>query len=46
VGKGKISLNDFRKIIEAKDRKFAGSNVAPHALFLVGIKYPKEIFIE
>ena len=46
VGKGKISLNDFRKIIEAKDRKFAGSNVAAHALFLVGIKYPKEIFIE
>jgi tRNA pseudouridine38-40 synthase len=46
VGKGKLSLNDFRKIIEAKDRKFAGSNVAPNALFLVGIKYPKEIFIE
>jgi len=46
VGKGKISISDFRRIIEAKDRKFAGSNVAPYALFLVGIKYPKEIFIE
>lgn len=46
VGKGKISLDDFRKIIEAKDRKVAGNNVDANALFLVGIKYPKEIFIE
>lgn len=46
VGKGKLSLSDFRKIIEAKDRKFAGSNSAANALFLVGIRYPKEIFIE
>lgn len=46
VGKGKVSLSDFRNIIEAKDRKASGSNVAPNALFLVGIKYPKEIFIE
>lgn len=46
VGKNKISLAEFRKIIEAKDRNAAGSNVAPHALFLTGIKYPKELFIE
>ncbi|MDP1802363.1 MAG: tRNA pseudouridine(38-40) synthase TruA [Bacteroidota bacterium] len=46
VGKNKISLNDFKKIIEAKDRNAAGPNVAPNALFLVGIYYPKEIFIE
>jgi len=44
VGKNKISLSDFRKIIEAEDRKSAGSNVPPEALFLVGIKYPKEIY--
>ncbi len=46
VGKNKISLNDFRKIIEAKDRNVAGANVAPNALFLVAIKYPKETFSE
>ncbi|MDO9000726.1 MAG: tRNA pseudouridine(38-40) synthase TruA [Bacteroidota bacterium] len=46
VGKGKISIDDFRKIIEAKDRNVAGSNAAPTPLFLVGINYPKEIFIE
>lgn len=46
VGKNKITLNDFRKIIEAKNRKAAGNNVEAKALFLVGIKYPKDIFIE
>ncbi|MBA2610616.1 MAG: tRNA pseudouridine(38-40) synthase TruA [Bacteroidetes bacterium] len=46
VGKNKISLSDFKKIIEAKDRKAAGTNVEAKALFLVGINYPKEIFSE
>ena len=46
VGKNRISISDFRKIIEAKDRKLAGSNAAPNALFLVGVKYPKHIYLE
>jgi tRNA pseudouridine38-40 synthase len=46
VGKNKMTITDFRKIIEAKDRKAAGNNAPPNALFLVGIKYPKEIFCE
>ncbi len=46
VGRNKLSLADFRKIIEAKDRKVAGNNAPAHALFLVGINYPKKIFIE
>jgi len=46
VGKERISISDFKKIIEAKDRKVAGENAPAHALFLTGIKYPKEIFIE
>lgn len=44
VGKNKITLSDFKKIIEAKDRSVAGQNVPAHALFLTGIKYPKELF--
>lgn len=44
VGKNKITLSDFNKIIEAKDRSVAGQNVPAHALFLTGIKYPKELF--
>lgn len=46
VGRNKITLNDFRKIIEAKDRGVAGNNAPANALFLVGIQYPKKIFIE
>jgi tRNA pseudouridine38-40 synthase len=46
VGKNKITLDDFKKIIEAKDRKVAGNNAPANALFLVGIKYPKEVFSE
>jgi len=46
VGKNKITIHDFRKIIEAKDRQAAGNNVPANALFLAGINYPKELFSE
>jgi tRNA pseudouridine38-40 synthase len=46
VGRNKITLSDFRKIIESKDRGVAGNNAPANALFLVGIHYPKKIFIE
>ena len=46
VGKNKITITDFKKIIEAKDRRVAGNNAPSNALFLVGINYPKEIFSE
>lgn len=39
VGKGKLSLNDFRIIIEAKDRCFAGFSAPAHALFLEEVIY-------
>lgn len=39
VGTSKISIDDFRKIIEAKDCTLADFSVPPHALFLVNIKY-------
>jgi tRNA pseudouridine38-40 synthase len=46
VGKNKISIADFKKIIEAKDRKLAGNNAPAHALFLTAISYPKHILID
>ena len=39
VGRGKISVNDFRRIIEKKDRCAAGTSVPPQGLFLVEIEY-------
>ena len=43
VGQKKIELDQFRKIIETKDRNAAGRSVPPHGLFLVDIKYPAHI---
>jgi len=40
VGKHKISVNEFCAIIEAKDRRKAGSSAAAHALFLEYVSYP------
>ena len=39
VGRGRISTEDVRRIIEAKDRCSAGESVPGKALFLVDIKY-------
>lgn len=44
VGNGKLSLQDFKAVLESKDRKQAGMNVAPHGLFLTKVVYPASIF--
>lgn len=44
VGRNKITIDEFRNIIESKDRKKAGSNAPANALFLCGIKYPNNIY--
>jgi len=44
VGREKISIADFRKIIEAKNRGKAGTSAPAQGLFLVNVEYPKEIF--
>jgi len=43
VGKGKLSIDDFRKIIELKDRGAAGASAPAKGLFLVGIEYPEDV---
>lgn len=45
VGRGKLTVDDFRRIIELKDRGKAGSSAPGHALFLVDVEYPTDIFI-
>lgn len=39
VGRGKLTVEGFRKVIEEKNRCSAGESVPGHALFLVDIKY-------
>lgn len=40
IGTEKISLVDFEKIIESKDRSQAGYSVPAHGLYLTKIEYP------
>jgi tRNA pseudouridine38-40 synthase len=44
VGQEKISIEDFRKIVELRDRGKAGFSVPPQGLFLTDIEYPKSLF--
>lgn len=45
VGNGKITLSEFKEIIEKKDRCAAGVSMPAKGLFLTDIRYPEEIFI-
>lgn len=46
VGLGKLSTEDFVKIIEMKDRKAAGRAVPAHGLFLSKITYPDSVYLK
>ncbi len=46
VGKGKITLAEFRKVIELKDRCKAGTSLPAKGLFLTNICYPEKLFIK
>lgn len=43
VGRGKLSIEGFRRVIEQQDRCKAGSSAPGHALFLVNVEYPETI---
>ncbi len=45
VGKGKITIQEFEKIIKTKNRSEAGLSVPAHGLFLANITYDNRIFI-
>lgn len=45
VGRGKLTVDGFCRIIEQKDRCQAGTSVPGNALFLVDVAYPEELFI-
>ena len=44
VGRGRLSVGDFCRVIEDKNRCKAGTSAPGNALFLVNIEYPEEIF--
>jgi len=46
VGYGKINIEEFKKILLAKDRRRAGQSVPPQGLYLCEVRYPETIFIK
>lgn len=44
VGRGKIDMEQFRQIIEARDRCAAGTSAPAHGLFLTDVHYSEELF--
>ncbi|MDD4114250.1 MAG: tRNA pseudouridine(38-40) synthase TruA [Massilibacteroides sp.] len=44
VGRGKMTIDGFRQVIEAKDRNRAGMSVPGQALFLTEVCYPEQLF--
>ena len=46
VGRGVLTIEQFREIIEKKDRCSAGTSVPGNALFLADITYPEDVFLE
>ncbi len=40
VGRGKLSLDGFARVVEARDRCAAGTSMPPQALYLWDVTYP------
>lgn len=45
VGRGKLSLDDFKQIVALKNRQAAGDSMPGNALSLVQIKYHPDLFL-
>ncbi|GHT19552.1 tRNA pseudouridine synthase A [Bacteroidia bacterium] len=42
VGRGKMTPDEFRTVIEGKDRSAAGTSAPAHGLFLMAVEYPED----
>ncbi|MEL4455565.1 tRNA pseudouridine(38-40) synthase TruA [Lutimonas vermicola] len=46
VGKNRMSIHEFKSVIELRDRTRAGASAKAKGLYLTKVSYPNEIFIE
>lgn len=46
VGRHKMTVDEFKAVVEAKNRCKAGTSVPAHGLYLVDIRYPDDIFLD
>jgi len=45
VGRHRMTVEEFRAVIDAQNRCKAGTSVPAHGLYLVDVQYPNDIFI-
>ena len=45
IGKGKLTLEEFKQVIDSKTRSNAGLSVPACGLYLTKVEYPKDYFI-
>ncbi|MCA0930977.1 tRNA pseudouridine(38-40) synthase TruA [Lutimonas saemankumensis] len=45
IGKGKMTLKEFKEVIESRDRSRAGASAKAKGLFLTSVKYPESVFL-
>lgn len=46
IGSGRRPLTDMQTLLAAKDNREVSPPVAPHALFLEAVEYPRELYLE
>ena len=46
IGKGKMTIDEFKRLIESKDRRKAGAAAPAEGLYLYDIKYPQGLLKE
>ncbi len=46
IGYGRMTVEEFRAVIEAKNRCRAGVSMPAHGLYLVDVQYPENIFLD
>jgi len=46
VGAKKRTLEEFRAMIDSKNRSNAGTSAPAHGLYLINIEYPKSIYVQ
>jgi tRNA pseudouridine38-40 synthase len=46
IGKGQAEVQSFQKILDSRDRRYAGAAAPPEGLYLTKVIYPEEIYIK
>lgn len=46
IGRGRLTVEAFKEVLESKDRRNAGPSAPPEGLYLSRVDYPEQIFLD